>query len=154
MTLLDTISTTSNENGTPLGGPSLPQVRRLVTSIPGPKSQALMARKSSAVAAGVGTTIPVFTVAAGGGVIVDADGNSLIDLGSGIAVTGVGNSNPRVVAAVNAQLAQFTHTCFTVAPYDSYVEGIAQAIKHHTRHPGDDKPEQRGKYRVAAVLQH
>ena len=134
MTLLDTISTTSNENGTPLGGPSLPQVRRLVTSIPGPKSQALMARKSSAVAAGVGTTIPVFTVAAGGGVIVDADGNSLIDLGSGIAVTGVGNSNPRVVAAVNAQLAQFTHTCFTVAPYDSYVE-VAEALNRLT--PGD-----------------
>ncbi|MFT2818111.1 4-aminobutyrate--2-oxoglutarate transaminase [Leifsonia sp. A12D58] len=134
MTLLDTASTTSNDSGIPLGGPSLPQVRRLVTSIPGPKSQALLARKSSAVAAGVGTTIPVFTVAAGGGVIVDADGNSLIDLGSGIAVTGVGNSNPRVVAAVTAQLAQFTHTCFTVAPYDSYVE-VAEALNRLT--PGD-----------------
>ena len=75
---------------TAVGGPALPQERRLVTSIPGPRSQELMARKAEAVAAGVGTTIPVSVVAAGGGVIVDADGNSIIDLGSGIAVTGVG----------------------------------------------------------------
>ena len=106
---------------TAVGGPALPQERRLVTSIPGPRSQELMARKAQAVAKGVGTTIPVSVVAAGGGVIVDADGNSIIDLGSGIAVTGVGNSNPRVVEAVTAQLNSFTHTCFTVAPYDSYV---------------------------------
>ncbi|KQX05836.1 MULTISPECIES: 4-aminobutyrate--2-oxoglutarate transaminase [unclassified Leifsonia] len=116
------------------GGPSLPQERRLVTSIPGPKSIELMSRKTEAVAAGVGATIPVFTAAAGGGVVVDVDGNSLIDLGSGIAVTGVGNSNPRVVAAVAEQLERFTHTCFTVAPYDSYVE-VAEALNRLT--PGD-----------------
>ena len=132
MTLLDTVDSASNP--IPVGGPSLPQERRLVTSIPGPKSTEWLARKSAAVSAGVGTTLPVFVVAAGGGVIVDADGNSLIDLGSGIAVTGVGNSNPRVVAAVSAQLAQFTHTCFTVAPYDSYVE-VAEALNRLT--PGD-----------------
>ena len=83
-----------------LGGPGLPQERRLVTEIPGPRSQALQARKAAAVAAGVGTTLPVYAVAAGGGVVVDVDGNSLIDLGSGIAVTTVGNSAPRVVEAV------------------------------------------------------
>lgn len=105
----------------PLGGPSLPQQRQLVTAIPGPKSQELMARKTAAVAAGVGVTLPVAVVAAGGGVIVDADGNSLIDLGSGIAVTGVGNSAPRVVEAVKQQVEQFTHTCFTVAPYEGYI---------------------------------
>ena len=116
------------------GGPSLPQERRLVTAIPGPKSIELMSRKTEAVAAGVGATIPIFTAAAGGGVVVDVDGNSLIDLGSGIAVTGVGNSNPRVVAAVAEQLERFTHTCFTVAPYDSYVE-VAEALNRLT--PGD-----------------
>ncbi|MGO3679393.1 MAG: aminotransferase class III-fold pyridoxal phosphate-dependent enzyme, partial [Microbacteriaceae bacterium] len=105
-----------------LGGPSLPQERKLVTAIPGPKSQELLARKNSAVAAGVGVALPVFTVAAGDGVMVDADGNSLIDLGSGIAVTGVGNSAPRVVKAVQDQVAKFTHTCFTVTPYESYVK--------------------------------
>ena len=56
-----------------------------------------MARKSQAVSAGVGTTLPVFAVRAGGGVIEDVDGNRLIDLGSGIAVTTVGSSAPRVV---------------------------------------------------------
>jgi 4-aminobutyrate aminotransferase/(S)-3-amino-2-methylpropionate transaminase len=117
-----------------VGGPALPQERRLVTSIPGPRSQELMARKAEAVAAGVGTTIPVSVVAAGGGVIVDADGNSIIDLGSGIAVTGVGNSNPRVVEAVKAQLDAFTHTCFTVAPYESYV-AVAEKLNELT--PGD-----------------
>ncbi|TFV96615.1 4-aminobutyrate--2-oxoglutarate transaminase [Leifsonia flava] len=116
------------------GGPSLPQERRLVTAIPGPKSIELMSRKTEAVAAGVGATIPIFTAAAGGGVVVDVDGNSLIDLGSGIAVTGVGNSNPRVVVAVAEQLERFTHTCFTVAPYDSYVE-VAEALNRLT--PGD-----------------
>ncbi|HEX6954431.1 MAG TPA: 4-aminobutyrate--2-oxoglutarate transaminase [Agromyces sp.] len=119
---------------TAVGGPALPQERRLVTSIPGPRSQELMARKAAAVAKGVGTTIPVSVVAAGGGVVVDADGNSIIDLGSGIAATGVGNSNPRVVEAVTAQLNAFTHTCFTVAPYDNYV-AVAEKLNELT--PGD-----------------
>jgi 4-aminobutyrate aminotransferase/(S)-3-amino-2-methylpropionate transaminase len=118
----------------PVGGPTLPQERRLVTAIPGPKSQELSARKVQAVSAGVGITLPVYVVAAGGGVLVDVDGNSLIDLGSGIAVTGVGNSAPRVVEAVAAQLAQFTHTCFTVTPYDSYIE-VAETLNRIT--PGD-----------------
>jgi len=119
---------------TPLGGPTLPQERRLVTSIPGPRSQELLDRKADAVAAGVGHTAPVQAVAAGGGVIVDADGNSLIDLGSGIAVTTIGNAHPKVVAAVQEQVAQFTHTCFMIAPYDSYVS-VAEALNRIT--PGD-----------------
>jgi 4-aminobutyrate aminotransferase/(S)-3-amino-2-methylpropionate transaminase len=104
-----------------VGGPALPQERRLVTAIPGPRSLALLERKAAAVAAGVGHTAPIAAVAAGGGVVVDADGNSLIDLGSGIAVTSVGNAHPAVVAAVSAQAAQFTHTCFMIAPYEGYV---------------------------------
>ncbi|TFD62737.1 4-aminobutyrate--2-oxoglutarate transaminase [Cryobacterium suzukii] len=130
MTVVDTARRTS----TPLGGPTLAQERKLVTSIPGPKSRRLSERKAQAVSAGVGISLPVYVVAAGGGVLVDVDGNSLIDLGSGIAVTGVGNSAPRVVAAVAAQLAQFTHTCFTVAPYDSYI-AVAEALNRLT--PGD-----------------
>ena len=116
------------------GGPSLPQERKLVTAIPGPKSQELMARKNAAVASGVGVALPVSIVAAGGGVMVDADGNSLIDLGSGIAVTGVGNSAPAVVDAVVNQVQQFTHTCFTVTPYEGYV---AVAEKLNELIPGD-----------------
>jgi 4-aminobutyrate aminotransferase/(S)-3-amino-2-methylpropionate transaminase len=54
-------------------------------------------------------------------VLVDADGNSLIDFGSGIAVTSVGNSAPRVAERVREQAARFTHTCFMVTPYEGYV---------------------------------
>jgi 4-aminobutyrate aminotransferase/(S)-3-amino-2-methylpropionate transaminase len=115
----------------PLGGPTLTQERRLVTEIPGPLSRELLARKTSAVAQGVSIGLPVFVVAAGGGVVVDVDGNSLIDLGSGIAVTGVGNADPGIAAAVAAQVAQFTHTCLTVTGYEGYVE-VAEALNRLT----------------------
>jgi 4-aminobutyrate aminotransferase/(S)-3-amino-2-methylpropionate transaminase len=115
-------------------GPALPQERRLVTEIPGPASRALHARKTEAVAAGVGTTLPVYVTAAGGGVLVDVDGNSLIDLGSGIAVTTVGNAAPRVTAAVQAQVERFTHTCFMITPYEGYV-AVAEALNRLS--PGD-----------------
>ena len=112
----------------------VPQERRLVTELPGPRSRALMARKVAAVASGVGTTMPVFAARAGGGIVVDVDGNQLIDLGSGIAVTTVGNSARRVVDAVREQAAAFTHTCFMVTPYDGYV-AVAEALNRLT--PGD-----------------
>lgn len=115
-------------------GAALPQKRHLVTSIPGPRSAELLERKAAAVPAGVGHTVPIATVAAGGGVVVDADGNSLIDLGSGIAVTSVGASHPKVVEAIQAQAAQFTHTCFMISPYDGYVS-VAEALNRLT--PGD-----------------
>ncbi|MCU7824702.1 4-aminobutyrate--2-oxoglutarate transaminase [Kitasatospora sp. DSM 101779] len=112
----------------------LPQERRLVTSIPGPKSQELQARKLGAVAAGVGTTLPVYVARANGGVLEDVDGNSLIDFGSGIAVTNVGNSAEAVVAKASEQLAAFTHTCFMVTPYEGYV-AVAEQLNELT--PGD-----------------
>lgn len=113
------------------GGPELAQERRLVTEIPGPRSRELAARKDAAVTRAVGTMLPVYTVAAGGGVVVDVDGNSLIDLGSGIAVTTVGNANPRVAAAVADQAAAFTHTCFMITPYDGYVR-VAEELARLT----------------------
>jgi len=81
-----------------VGGPTLVQTRRIVTDVPGPKSRELLARQRRAVPAGVGSALPVYVTHAGGGVVVDVDGNSLIDFGSGIAVTSVGNSAERVVA--------------------------------------------------------
>ncbi|MCC2027936.1 4-aminobutyrate--2-oxoglutarate transaminase [Microbacterium sp. YMB-B2] len=122
MPLLDTI---------PAGGPALAQERRLVTPLPGPRSAEILARKTDAVPAGVAHTVPIAAVAAGGGIVVDADGNSLIDLGSGIAVTSVGNAHPKVAAAVAAQAAQFTHTCFMISPYESYIE-VAEALNRLT----------------------
>src|SRR5436309_3536201 len=102
-------------------GPDLPQRRHLATEIPGPASRALLERRERAVARGVSSVLPVFIRAAGGGVLVDADGNSLIDFASGIAVTSVGNAAPRLVEQVQHQAGQFTHTCFMVTPYEGYV---------------------------------
>ncbi|MGH8965319.1 MAG: 4-aminobutyrate--2-oxoglutarate transaminase, partial [Actinomycetes bacterium] len=110
----------------PRGGPELPQERRLVTAVPGPRSVAKLARRQAHVAAGVGTTLPVFVEAAGGGILRDADGNSLIDLASGIAVTGVGNAAPEVARRVIDQVQAFTHTCFMITPYDGYVDVCEQ----------------------------
>jgi 4-aminobutyrate aminotransferase/(S)-3-amino-2-methylpropionate transaminase len=112
----------------------LAQRRHLVTEIPGPASRELQARREHAVARGVSSTLPIFVTDAGGGVIVDADGNSLIDFGAGIAVVSVGNAAPRVSARVAEQVARFTHTCFMVTPYEGYV---AVCEKLAARTPGD-----------------
>jgi 4-aminobutyrate aminotransferase/(S)-3-amino-2-methylpropionate transaminase len=90
-----------------------------------------MERRNSTVARGVSTTLPVFITAAGGGVMLDADGNSLIDFGSGIAVASVGNAADAVVSRVQQQVAQFTHTCFMVTPYEGYVE-VCEELSRRT----------------------
>lgn len=114
--------------------PELPQERRLVTELPGPKSRALHERRVAAVSSAIGSTWPVYAQAADRGVIVDVDGNSLIDMGAGIAVTNVGNANPEVVTALQEQAANFTHTCFMVTPYEGYV-AVCEKLNELT--PGD-----------------
>ncbi|ULE32832.1 4-aminobutyrate--2-oxoglutarate transaminase [Mycobacterium sp. IDR2000157661] len=109
----------------------LEQSRHLATPIPGPHSQRLIDRKAGAVSRGVGTTMPVYAARAFGGIVEDVDGNRLIDLGSGIAVTTIGNSSPRVVDAVRRQVADFTHTCFMITPYEGYV-AVAEALNRLT----------------------
>jgi 4-aminobutyrate aminotransferase / (S)-3-amino-2-methylpropionate transaminase / 5-aminovalerate transaminase len=116
----------------------LEQTRHLVTEIPGPGSLALNKRRAAAVSHGVGITLPVFVARAGGGIVEDVDGNRLIDLGSGIAVTTIGNSSPRVVDAVRAQVADFTHTCFMVTPYESYV-AVAEELNRITPGSGEKR---------------
>jgi 4-aminobutyrate aminotransferase/(S)-3-amino-2-methylpropionate transaminase len=111
-----------NQQSPAAGGPALAQHRRLVTEIPGPASRHLLERRQRSVARGLSHVLPIFVTAAGGGVLIDADGNSLIDFGSGIAVTSVGNSADAVVSRVTEQVAQFTHTCFMVVPYEGYVQ--------------------------------
>src|ERR1700744_5397637 len=113
------------------GDARVAQRRNLVTEIPGPRSRELLARREGAVARGVSHVLPVFVTDAGGGVLVDADGNSLIDFGSGIAVVSVGNAAPRVAARVAEQAARFTHTCFMVTPYEGYVE-VCEELARHT----------------------
>ncbi|MGQ5637637.1 MULTISPECIES: 4-aminobutyrate--2-oxoglutarate transaminase [unclassified Streptomyces] len=122
----------------PAGGPGLEQVRRIVTEIPGPRSRELLARRRRLVPAGIGATLPVFVEAAGGGVLVDADGNSFIDFGSGIAVTTVGNSAPAVAERAAAQLRRFTHTCFLVNPYASYLD-VCERLNALAPVPGEKR---------------
>ena len=110
------------------------QERRLLTELPGPRSRELQKRKLASVSAGVGVGLPVYITRAGGGVLVDVDGNQLIDFGSGIAVTTVGNAAPRVVERVQRQVAEMTHTCFMVTPYEGYLE-VCEALAELT--PGD-----------------
>jgi 4-aminobutyrate aminotransferase / (S)-3-amino-2-methylpropionate transaminase / 5-aminovalerate transaminase len=117
---------------------SLEQTRQLVTEIPGPRSLELNKRRSAAVSHGVGITLPVFVARAGGGIVEDVDGNRLIDLGSGIAVTTIGNSSPRVIDAVREQVAEFTHTCFMVTPYESYV-AVAEQLNRITPGSGEKR---------------
>ncbi|GAB4062064.1 4-aminobutyrate--2-oxoglutarate transaminase [Angustibacter speluncae] len=107
---------------------------RLVTELPGPRSRELTARRQAAVAAGVSSVLPAWVAGAEGALLTDVDGNTLIDLGSGIAVTGVGHAHPRVVEAVREQVSRFTHTCFMVSPYEGYLE-VCEALARLT--PGD-----------------
>jgi 4-aminobutyrate aminotransferase/(S)-3-amino-2-methylpropionate transaminase len=116
------------------GADTVRQERRLVTEVPGPRSRELTARRAATVSSAVGSALPIFVERAGGGVVVDVDGNSLIDMGSGIAVVSVGNAAPEVVAAVRQQVGAFTHTCFMVTPYEGYV-AVCEELARIT--PGD-----------------
>ncbi len=112
------------------------QERKVVTSIPGPKSQALHARRLDAVSAGAGAALPVYIERAHGAIVVDADGNHLIDLGAGIGVTTIGHTNDAVVKSVQEQVANLTHTLFTLTPYEQYVE-VCELLNKNT--PGNHK---------------
>jgi 4-aminobutyrate aminotransferase / (S)-3-amino-2-methylpropionate transaminase / 5-aminovalerate transaminase len=116
----------------------LEQTRQLVTELPGPASLELTKRRAAAVSSAVGVTMPVFAARAGGGIVEDVDGNRLIDLGSGIAVTTIGNSSPRVVEAVRAQVDEFTHTCFMVTPYERYI-AVAEELNRITPGSGEKR---------------
>ncbi len=113
---------------------SLGTERKLVTELPGPKSRALHERRRTVVSAGLSTGFPVYIERAEGAILEDVDGNHLLDMGSGIAVISVGHAVPEVVDAVSAQVAAFTHTCFMVTPYESYVQ-VCEELAALT--PGD-----------------
>lgn len=114
--------------------PELVQKRNVVTAVPGPNSIAMTARRAAAVSAGVGASHPIFAARGGGGILLDVDGNSFIDMGSGIAVTSVGNAAPLVVEGVQEQVAKLTHTCFMIAGYDGYLD-VCEKLNELT--PGD-----------------
>ena len=96
--------------------------RKVITELPGPNSRALQERRKNTVSAGVTNGFTIYIDRAQGAILVDVDGNHILDLGSGIAVTGIGHAVPELVEAVSTQVAAFTHTCFMVTPYESYIE--------------------------------
>ena len=110
--------------------------RKIVTAIPGPKSQELHAKRLKAVSHGVGAALPVYIDRAHGATLIDIDGNQFTDLGSGIGVVTIGHTDDAVVAAVQEQVAKLTHTLFTLTPYTGYVE-VCEALNKHT--PGNFK---------------
>ncbi|HEY4229662.1 MAG TPA: 4-aminobutyrate--2-oxoglutarate transaminase [Thermoanaerobaculia bacterium] len=106
----------------------------LKTAIPGPRSQELAARRDRAVPKGIGHSTPVYAASARGALVTDVDGNVFLDFAGGIGTLNVGHTNPDVVRAASEQLAKATHTCFSVAPYEAYVE-LAETLNRLT--PGN-----------------
>lgn len=104
-----------------MAGTSLKNIK-LLTSIPGPKSQALMARRKAAVARGPFHGTPVFVDHAHGALITDVDGNTFIDLASGIGVVNTGHTPEALVSAIKAQSEKLLHGSFNTTPYEGYVE--------------------------------
>ncbi|MBN2741928.1 MAG: 4-aminobutyrate--2-oxoglutarate transaminase [Rhodobacteraceae bacterium] len=94
----------------------------------------LEARRSAALARGVGVQTKNFAVSAENATVIDADGNQLIDFAAGIAVVNTGHRHPKVIEAVKAQLDAFTHTCHQVLPYEPYVR-LAERLNDKV--PGD-----------------
>lgn len=96
-------------------------VIRKNTEIPGPRALSVLSRQHAAVPRGVASATRVVAASAQGAVVVDVDGNRLIDFAGGIGTLNVGHSHPRVVAAIQQQADRLIHMCFAVAPYDPYI---------------------------------
>ncbi|MBH51485.1 MAG: 4-aminobutyrate--2-oxoglutarate transaminase [Candidatus Marinimicrobia bacterium] len=95
---------------------------KINTSIPGPKSRLLTKRRSKSVAKGHGTVCNVYIKKANGAILIDVDDNIFIDFAGGIGTMNVGHGHSKILDRVKMQLDDYTHTCFTVAPYESYID--------------------------------
>jgi 4-aminobutyrate aminotransferase / (S)-3-amino-2-methylpropionate transaminase / 5-aminovalerate transaminase len=91
------------------------------TDIPGPRSREIVARKERVVADPLSLTWPIVIERGEGALLTDVDGNTFIDLTGGVGCLNVGHSHPRVVEAAQEQLERFSHTDFTIVPYEVYV---------------------------------
>jgi 4-aminobutyrate aminotransferase/(S)-3-amino-2-methylpropionate transaminase len=100
----------------------IPQERKVVTEIPGPKSREWFARRDQAVPRGVANIHPLVTARGSGAIVEDVDGNRLIDLATGISTLNLGHTPPEVVDAIARQAELDTHTCFHVTVNEPYVE--------------------------------
>jgi 4-aminobutyrate aminotransferase/(S)-3-amino-2-methylpropionate transaminase len=113
----------------------IPQERKVVTEIPGPKSREWFARREQAVPRGVANIHPLVTARGSGAIVEDVDGNRLIDLATGISTLNLGHTPPEVVDAIARQAELDTHTCFHVTVNEPYVE-LAERLNGLV--PGDD----------------
>ena len=91
------------------------------TEIPGPRSREILARKERVVAEPLSIYLPLVIAEGRGATLTDVDGNTFIDFAGGVGCLNVGHSHPRVVEAIRDQAERFTHTDFTVVPYENYV---------------------------------
>src|SRR3954464_2925810 len=93
----------------------------LRTAVPGPRSKEILERKERVVADPLSVFLPVVIAEGRGATLTDVDGNTFIDFTGGVGCLHVGHSPPRVVEAAQEQLAKFSHTDFTIVPYELYV---------------------------------
>jgi 4-aminobutyrate aminotransferase / (S)-3-amino-2-methylpropionate transaminase / 5-aminovalerate transaminase len=94
----------------------------LKTDVPGPRSAEILARKERVIAEPLSIYLPLVIAAGRGATVTDVDGNTFIDFAGGVGCMNVGHSHPRVVEAIRDQAERFTHTDFTIVPYENYVE--------------------------------
>src|ERR1700748_3104039 len=100
----------------------------LKTAVPGPPSQAVIDRLAASVASPLALTFPVVAAEARGATITDVDGNTFIDFAGGVGCLNVGHSHPHVVQAAQEQLEKFSHTDYTVVPYEVYATLAARLL--------------------------
>jgi len=87
-----------------------------------PQSDTLLARRTAAIPRGLSTPLPIYVAKAEGSEVWDEAGRQMVDFAGGIGVLNVGHRHPKVIAAAHAQLDAFTHTCFQVGQYESYIQ--------------------------------
>jgi len=92
----------------------------LKTAVPGPRSREVLARLATSVASPLAITFPIVAADARGASLTDVDGNTFIDFAGGVGCLNVGHSHPQVVQAAQEQLERFSHTDFTIVPYEVY----------------------------------
>jgi 4-aminobutyrate aminotransferase/(S)-3-amino-2-methylpropionate transaminase len=97
------------------------KVIELRTEIPGPRSREIGERMERVVASPLAITFPIVAASARGATLTDVDGNTFIDFAGGVGCLNVGHGHPDVLAAAHEQLDRFTHTDFTIVPYELYV---------------------------------
>jgi 4-aminobutyrate aminotransferase / (S)-3-amino-2-methylpropionate transaminase / 5-aminovalerate transaminase len=95
---------------------------RLVTDVPGPRSNEVLERLGASVARPLSITFPIAAAEGRGATLTDVDGNVFLDFTGGVGCLNIGHAHPQVVAAAVEQLERFAHTDFTVVPYEVYAE--------------------------------